>query len=109
MSNQKKKKMQPFKVICIDDRDKPETIPSSKWIKRGKEYTVIQVDKIRLQGGMLGFKLAEINIDDCVPYQYFAARRFGIPIDPSQLWVEQELDRLLKEAQKETLEEAIPV
>lgn len=97
--------MNPFKVICIDDRDRPETIPMSRWIKKGKEYTVIKVDKLNMQGGMLGFKLAEINIDDCVPYQYFSARRFGIPVNPVKMEVEAELDRLLKEAQEEVLQE----
>jgi hypothetical protein len=29
-----------------------------------------------MQGGMLGFQLAEIDLSDCVPYLYFAASRF---------------------------------
>ena len=100
--------MNPFSVICIDDSDKPDGIPTSKWVKKGQEYTVIEVSKMLIQGGMLGFKLEEINIDSCFPYQYFAARRFGIPIQ-QQDWVEEELNKLLEEAKKEAVEKPQPV
>ena len=59
---------------------------------------------MRIMGGVLGFKLAEINIDDCFPYQYFMASRFGIPIT-GQDWAEEELARLLKEAKEEAIQE----
>ena len=72
---------QPFKVICLDDSNRPDGIPTSKWVKKGNPYTVIEVSKLIMQGGMLGFKLQEINLDDCIPYQYFAASRFGIPAE----------------------------
>lgn len=71
---------QPFKVICLNDKGRPDGIPTSKWVKEGEPYTVIEVSKLTLQGNIIGYKLAEINIDDCLPYQYFAANRFGIPI-----------------------------
>ena len=67
----------PFQVVCIDDTNKPNDIPLSKWIKKGITYTVIEVSKMSIQGGMLGFKLSEINIDEYFPYQYFAARKIG--------------------------------
>lgn len=93
----------PFKAMCLNSRNKPDGIPNSKWIEEGKTYTVIKVSKMMIQGGVLGFKLAELNIDDCFPYQYFSASRFGIPAN--QLWdVEAELDQLLKEAQEEYAE-----
>jgi hypothetical protein len=93
--------MQHFSVICINDSNRPDGIPANKWPKKGQTYTVIQVDKMRIMGGVLGFKLAEINIDDCFPYQYFMASRFGIPI-AGQDWAEA---RLLKEAKEEAVEE----
>jgi hypothetical protein len=76
---------QPFKVICLDDKNRPDGIPTSKWVKKGEPYTVIQVTKLDLQNGLLGFKLAELNIDDCLPYQYFAATRFGVPVSEKKL------------------------
>lgn len=69
----------PFEVICIDDTFKPESIPTSKWVKKGKKYTVIKIDRMLIQGGALGFQLEEIDLTDCVPYLYFSAARFGIP------------------------------
>jgi hypothetical protein len=68
-----------FKVICIDDKNRPDGIPTSKWVKKDQEYTVIHIGKLNLQGGILGFKLEELNIDDCFPYQFFAATRFALP------------------------------
>ena len=91
----------PFQVVCIDDSHKPNDIPSSKWVKKGITYTVIEVSKMLIQGGLLGFKLEEINLTDCFPYQYFAARRFAVLVSPGQTWVEEELSRLLEEAKKE--------
>lgn len=97
----------PFEVICIDDTNKPNDIPLSKWIKKGNKYTVIEVSKMRIQGGLLGFKLEEINLTDCFPYQYFAARRFAVLVSPGQTWVEEELSRLLEEAKKEAEPQAL--
>ena len=90
----------PFKAVCIDAKNRPDGIPTSKWLEEGKTYTVIKVAKLMVQGGMLGFKLEELNIDEYFPYQFFAANRFGIPI--GSLWdVEVELEQLLKEAKEE--------
>jgi hypothetical protein len=97
--------MSSFQVVCINDSDKPDGIPMSRWIKKGITYTVIEVAKLRMQGGMLGYKLEEINIDDCFPYQFFSANRFALLVTPSQLWAEQTLKKLLEEAKKEAEEE----
>lgn len=95
--------MNEFTVICINSNDKPDGIPSSRWVKKGEWYTVTSIAKLLIQGGKLGFKLAEINIDDCFPYQYFSAERFGIPVEAPNQWAEYELERLLEEAKKESL------
>lgn len=96
----------PFKVICLRDEDKPDGIPTSKWVKKGQPYTVIQVDKLRMQGGMLGFKLEELNIDSYFPYQYFAASRFGVPVDQE---TQEYLEKLLIEIKKEVEEKRVEV
>lgn len=94
----------PFKAICINDRNRPDGIPLSKWIKEGESYTVVDVKKLLIQGGRLGFKLEELNIDDCFPYQFFSADRFGIPIgEIMKQETEEMLDALLKEAQEESV------
>ena len=94
----------PFRVQCLNAKNKPNDIPTSKWVKKGETYTVIDVKKLLIQGGKLGFKLEEINIDSCFPYQFFAASRFGIPVgEIMKQETEEMLDNLLKEAQEEVL------
>ena len=90
-----------FKVVCINDKDRPDGIPINRWVKKDEIYTVIEVSRLMMQGGMLGFKLAEINIDDCYPYQYFAASRFYPLLPKKDAWVEETLDRLLEEIKEE--------
>ena len=99
--------MDKFRVICIEDGGRPESIPTSKWIKKGEHYTVVEVSKMRVQGGLLGFKLAEVNIDSCFPYQYFSANRFGLPIQVKGNQTEAMLERLLEEAKRESVEEPL--
>ncbi len=90
----------PFEVTCVDAKNKPNDIPNSKWLVEGQKYTVVKVAKLLIQGGMIGFKLEEINIDDYFPYQFFAANRFSIPLNDA--WnIEEELERLLEEAKQE--------
>lgn len=71
----------PFKVVCIDDRDRPGDVPNTKWVKKGKIYTVISIEKMNMQNGQIGFELEEIDLSDCFPYTRFAAWRFGIPVN----------------------------
>lgn len=93
----------PFTVKCIDAKNKPNDIPTSKWLVEGQEYTVVKVAKLLIQGGLVGFKLEELNIDSYFPYQFFAANRFGIPLDNA--WdIEEMLEKILKEAKEEVLE-----
>lgn len=90
-----------FKVVCINDKNRPEVIPTSKWITKGEIYTVIEASPLHIQHGMIGFKLEEKNIDDCIPYQYFDATRF-LPLDlHTRLWAELELERILQDAIEE--------
>lgn len=63
-------------ATCIDDRERPEQIPLSKWVVKGTTYTAFKIDKLN-QTGEYGVKLAELNIDDCYPYQYFGIWRFS--------------------------------
>ena len=93
----------PFEVICIDNSNKPNDIPLSKWLIKGKKYTVVKVAKLLIQGGMVGFKLEELNIDEYFPYQFFAANRFGIPIN-QEFDVEEMLNKILEEAKEEVKE-----
>ncbi len=79
-------------VECIDDSAKPNDIPTSKWVKKGQEYNVIGVWKMNMQGGILGFELAEINLDGCAPYKYYAANRFKIKELPKEEKKEEKVE-----------------
>jgi hypothetical protein len=95
-----------FKVICINDSNKPNDIPSSQWVKKGQIYTVTKVVKLKIQGDKIGFELAEVNLDGCAPYLYYAAERFGIItsiiVNEDANWAEKELERILEEAKEES-------
>ena len=69
-----------IKVICIDDKNRPNEVPLNRWIKEGEAYHIIQIDKLNAQGGIYGCKLAEIDNDDLAPYQYFRLTRFAVPM-----------------------------
>jgi hypothetical protein len=78
-------KQNPFEVICINDQNRPDGIPTSKWIKKGNPYTVVEVAKLIVQGGIIGFKLAEIDLSDCAPYQFFDSSRFALSTTAPEL------------------------
>jgi hypothetical protein len=69
-----------MKVTCVDDKNRPNEIPSNRWIKKGEKYTITTVVFMKLQN-IYGCKIAEINNDDLFPYKYFALSRFGLSID----------------------------
>lgn len=75
----------PFKVVCLDDSNRPNDIPLNKWVKKGETYTVIKVDYMNMQGRIIGFQLQEVDLSGCFPYTHFGAWRFAIPINPASL------------------------
>lgn len=83
------------KCICIDDTEKPRLIPQEKWVKEGKEYTVIFTTWV-LPQKQLAFALEEIDLDEsCLPYEYFLAERFAFHEDD----IEQ-LHKLIKDSEE---------
>lgn len=86
-----------FKATCLDAANKPNDIPTSQWVVKNREYTVIELVKCRVQNGLLGFRLAEINLDGCFPYSFYSASRFGI--------TQEELERMIKEKKITVVEE----
>ena len=87
-----------MKVECINSSSRPNDIPLSQWVIKGNEYTVIGVWKMNMQGGILGFELAEINLNGCAPYKYYAADRFKIKELQPEVAVEEKLEEELVEA-----------
>lgn len=93
----------PFKAFCINDAARPSDIPTSRWVKKGELYTVTAVARLMIQGGRIGFKLAEINLDGCYPYEFYDATRFAIILN-QKVVAELELNKLLHEAIEEEKE-----
>ena len=67
--------------IAINDTERPNEVPTSRWIEKDKEYTIIQLDYMNTQSRILGVKLAEINNDDLFPWTHFRLSRFAINVD----------------------------
>lgn len=82
-----------MKVKCINDSNRPNDIPTSQWIKKNVVYHVTEAVRCNIQGGLLGFKLKEVNLDGCAPYQFYAANRF-VPVEPAQVKQEVETEVL---------------
>lgn len=95
-----------FKVVCIDDRNRPSDVPVSLWVKKGSRYTVIGVVRMMRQG-VYGFVLKEIDISGCFPYKNFSSHRFADAegVDALQHRAEELLKEAVEEHQLETVEE----
>ena len=81
-----------FKVVCINDKNRPSKIPLSEWVVQGNVYTVRKVVPLAL-GNQLGFELEEVSLSpDSFPYEYYSASRF-IPLeDEKEIAKHEELD-----------------
>jgi len=66
-----------MKVICNNDKNRPNEVPMNRWVKKDVEYTIRSICFLTIQN-LYGCKLEEINNDDLFPYTFFALDRFGI-------------------------------
>lgn len=89
-----------FKVICINDKYKPEGFIGD-WIVKGEIYTVIESVKLIRQRKVDGYKLMEKNIHPESKYQYFIANRFAIYEGEEELEAEEAVKELLEELNTE--------
>ena len=94
----------PFKVICIHDEDRPNDIPTSRWVVKGEEYTVIKIERMNMQGNTLGYELEEIDLTPFFPYTRFGAWRFGIPFSQFTQAVKEKTAPVQKEEELELAE-----
>jgi len=70
-----------IECICVDDKNKPSTIPPHKWINKGNKYNIIAA-RVVLPQKQLAVQLLEISLDDsCAPFTYFLGKRFMIKED----------------------------
>lgn len=66
--------LSPFRVLCIDDGDKPSDIEDSEWVVAGKEEIVVNIYS-DLLGGEEAYQLLGKNP---LPYRGYTKKRFVI-------------------------------
>lgn len=64
------------KLECMDNSGRPETIPLSRWVTKGKVYT--ELKRYKGMHGVEIVELEEIDLKPYPPYKGFAANRFKV-------------------------------
>jgi hypothetical protein len=78
-----------IRCICIDDTNRPEDLPLSRWVKKDKQYHINYIYEHLLQGGILGVCLNEIDLLELkTQYSSFKITRFGIHTEDLQKFIE---------------------
>jgi hypothetical protein len=67
-----------IKVLCINDKGRPQEIPADRWIVEGTWYHITHIYLMLQQRKIQGCELAEFDISDCIPYNCYRLDRFGI-------------------------------
>lgn len=91
------------KCVAVDVLNRPNEVPLSRWIIKGKEYTIIELNYMNTQNRILGVKLAEINNDDLLPWSHFRLTRFGFEKHD----LEKLLNIKISEVEEEDLQEQL--
>ena len=65
-----------FKVVCINDKGRPHEIPQHLWVERDEMYSVLSVQRMAKQPGVMGFVLAEIELPANGKFDSFDSKRF---------------------------------
>lgn len=73
------------RVLCVNDANKPNEIPQSKWIVKDKEYHITWIYNQLQQKGIKGVELAEFDISDCIPYNCYRLDRFAIHVEDLEI------------------------
>lgn len=88
--------VEPFKVICINDKNIPKEIPKELHIKYGETYTVDAIVHL-LSSPVIGFKLQELPLgEECFPYHYWGSHRFGLLNRVEEEMLEEAIDGLFE-------------
>lgn len=88
--------MENFKVVCVNDKFKPDEFPANFWIKKGEIYTVTEAKYLANHHMTIGYKLYEIEIPSDCPYKFFLSNRFR-PYSEDDAEAEKAVEQLLKE------------
>ena len=87
--------IEPFKVICINDKNIPEEIPINERVVDGEVYHVGGIEYL-LSSKVVGFYIIEKPLGEhCFPYHYWGTHRFAEYTD-DMAKVEEEIEEMLK-------------
>jgi hypothetical protein len=87
--------VEPFKVICIDDKNIPDEIPQEDRVIDGEVYTVGGIEYL-LSSSVIGFHIIEKPLGDhCFPYHYWGQHRFAL-YTPEMEKAHAEIEELVK-------------
>lgn len=77
-----------IECICIDDANRPEVVPLTKWLKKGNPYNIFYTVLV-LPQKQIGVHLAEIELTEKeLPYEYFLLSRFAFTEENFKLLIE---------------------
>lgn len=88
--------MENFKVVCINDRNRPSDVPAKNWIEKNQVYTVIETATMYFQKMTTGYRLAEVSLPSDSQYKYYIANRFRL-YDENDAEAEQAVEELIEE------------
>lgn len=88
--------METFRVVCINDRNKPVEVPAENWIEKNQVYTVLETASMYFQKLTTGYKLAEVSLPSNCQYKYYIANRFRL-YDESDAEAEEAVESLIEE------------
>ncbi len=102
-------------VLCIDNYNRPDEIPRSKWIQFGFKYHITHVYFHPMQG-VQGVDLAEVKLTpDCFPYETYKLSRFAITMENYKKLLELaksctelnvvDIDKLLEESKLQLIDD----
>ena len=78
-----------IKLLCINDQNRPEDIPLSHWVEEGFFYTLKDIKKLTIQGGILGVQIDEIDLLELGgQHEFFALNRFALDINDLEAFKE---------------------
>lgn len=82
------------KITCINDKNKPNDISNTHWVKLNEEYTPVKIIRSKLTGDHY-FVLEEVKPDNPL-YGGYNVNRFAIRVSIKDFIEENELELIEK-------------
>ncbi len=88
--------VEPFEVVCVDNKKIPPEIPKHLHPQLGDKYTCCVIAYLR-SSKIIGLEIAELPLTEDIsdPYLYWGAHRFE-PVTEGFLQAEQGIEELMR-------------